>query len=53
MKFWFDRVSEYARVASAAPRNAEIDDAARGLVELARTHGYHRADLIRLIEDLT
>ena len=42
-----------ARVAAATPRHPEIDDAARGLVALATTHGLRRADLIRLIEDLT
>ncbi len=41
------------RVAQAAQANPAVDRAARDLVELGRAHGYHRLDLIRLIEELT
>lgn len=41
-----------ARVAAAPLPAAEVEDAARGLLELARIHGYARADLVKLIEGL-
>ena len=42
-----------ARVADAGLRRAELDAAGRELVQLARRHGYGRAELITLIEELT
>lgn len=42
-----------ARVASAAQPRASVEQAMRDVVELARNHGYGRADLIRIVEELT
>ncbi len=42
-----------ARVAESAQPRAAVDHAARELVALARAQGYRRADLVRLIEELT
>jgi GntR family transcriptional regulator len=42
-----------ARVASAARPQATVEQAARDLVELARNHGYPRADLIKIVEELS
>ena len=42
-----------ARVAEAGLRRAELDAAGRELVQLARRHGYGRAELITMIEELT
>ena len=42
-----------ARVARAAAPATDVREAARSLVELGSTHGYRRADLIQLIEELT
>ena len=42
-----------ARVAETGLRRAELDAAGRELVQLARRHGYGRAELITLIEELT
>ena len=39
-------------VTTAAPQAAALVAAARDLLALARRHGYNRADLIRLIQDL-
>jgi len=33
-------------------RPAQLDSAARELIDLAREHGYNRADLLRIIEEL-
>ena len=41
-----------ARVASAARPRASVEQAVRDLVELARSQGYPRADLIKIIEEL-
>lgn len=41
-----------ARVARQAARPRAVDDAARALVEVARTHGLGRTDLIQIIEEL-
>ena len=41
-----------ARVASAARPRASVEQAARDLVELARSQGYPRADLIKIVEEL-
>lgn len=40
------------RVAEAAEIRAEVDAAARDLVALAREHGYGRAELIQMIEEM-
>jgi DNA-binding transcriptional regulator YhcF (GntR family) len=40
------------RVAAGAESRASVDQAARDLVALARSQGYGRAELIRLIEEL-
>src|SRR3978361_507810 len=40
-----------ARVASAARPRASVEQAVRDLVELARSQGYPRADLIKIIEE--
>ncbi len=42
-----------ARVAAAPQPAAEVEAAARGLVDLAQAHGYGRGDLVKLIEGLT
>lgn len=42
-----------ARVADTGLRRAELDAAGRELVRLARRHGYGRAQLITMIEELT
>lgn len=42
-----------ARVARAAPPAAAVREAARVLVELGNDHGFQRAELIQLIEELT
>ncbi|WP_375501374.1 GntR family transcriptional regulator [uncultured Jatrophihabitans sp.] len=42
-----------ARVADSGPGRAELDAAGRELVRLARQHGYGRAELITMIEELT
>jgi GntR family transcriptional regulator len=42
-----------ARVASAVTEPAPVAEAAQALVEAGRQHGLGRADLIRLIEQLT
>jgi GntR family transcriptional regulator len=42
-----------ARIAETAQTRSELDQTARELVELGRQHGYGRADLIRIIEELT
>src|SRR3954466_4456480 len=41
-----------ARVASAARPRASVEQAVRDLVELARSQGYPRAELIKIIEEL-
>jgi GntR family transcriptional regulator len=41
-----------ARVASAARPRASVEQAMRDVVELARSQGYHRADLIKIVEEL-
>jgi GntR family transcriptional regulator len=41
-----------ARVASAAPHRASVEQAVRDLVELAGSQGYRRADLIKIVEEL-
>jgi DNA-binding transcriptional regulator YhcF (GntR family) len=41
-----------ARVASAAPHRAPVEQAVRDLVELAGKQGYARADLIKIVEEL-
>ena len=42
-----------ARVASAARPRASVEQAVRDLVELARSQGYSRADLITIVNELT
>ena len=42
-----------ARVAAAGPSLAPVTEAARALVETARSQGLNRTDLIRIIEELT
>lgn len=42
-----------ARVASAAKPRASVEQAVRDLVELARTQGYPRSDLIKIIKELS
>jgi GntR family transcriptional regulator len=42
-----------ARIAASAETRSAIDQSARELVDLARRQGYGRADLIRIIEELT
>jgi GntR family transcriptional regulator len=42
-----------ARIAARAQPHADVDGAARELVEVARRHGYGRTELIKLIEELT
>ncbi len=41
-----------ARVTGTAPALAPVTEAARSLVELARTHGLTRPDLVRIIQEL-
>ncbi len=41
-----------ARVASAARPRASVEQAVRDLVELARSQGYPRADLIKIVKEL-
>jgi DNA-binding transcriptional regulator YhcF (GntR family) len=41
-----------ARVASAAQPRASVEQAMRDVVELARSQGYGRADLIKIVEEL-
>jgi DNA-binding transcriptional regulator YhcF (GntR family) len=41
-----------ARVASAAQPRASVDQAVRDLIELARSQGYARADLIKIVKEL-
>jgi GntR family transcriptional regulator len=41
-----------ARVASAARPKASVEQAVRDLVELARSQGYPRADLIQIVKEL-
>jgi GntR family transcriptional regulator len=41
-----------ARVASAARPRASVEQAMRDVIELARSEGYQRADLIRIVEEL-
>ncbi|WP_375485856.1 GntR family transcriptional regulator [uncultured Jatrophihabitans sp.] len=41
------------RVADSPAGRAELDTASRELVRLARRHGYGRAELITMIEELT
>lgn len=41
------------RVADRADALASVDTKARELIELASRHGYDRADLVRMIEELT
>jgi DNA-binding transcriptional regulator YhcF (GntR family) len=42
-----------ARVTSTAPDLSPVTEAAHTLITVARTHGLGRAELIRLIEELT
>ncbi len=42
-----------ARIAEHAPQRSAIEQSVRDLVELARGQGYGRADLVRIIEELT
>ncbi len=42
-----------ARVTSAAPDLSPVSEAAHALVTVARSHGIGRAELIRIIEELT
>jgi len=41
-----------ARVASAARPRASVEQAVRDVIELARSQGYPRADLIKIVEEL-
>lgn len=41
------------RVARGGPDRAEVTEAARRFAEAGRRHGYSRAELIQLIEELT
>ena len=41
-----------ARVASTAQPRASVEQAMRDVIELARNHGYGRADLIKIVEEL-
>jgi len=42
-----------ARVTASAPDLSPVTEAAQALVTVARTHGLGRAELVRLIEELT
>jgi DNA-binding transcriptional regulator YhcF (GntR family) len=42
-----------ARVAATGPDLSSVTEAAKALVDTARRHGMGRADLIRIIEELT
>ena len=42
-----------ARVCGGGSGRAALDQAARALVEVAREHGYGRAEMIRLIKEMT
>ncbi len=42
-----------ARVTATAPDLSPVTEAAHHLITVARTHGLGRADLVRLIEELT
>jgi DNA-binding transcriptional regulator YhcF (GntR family) len=41
-----------ARVCGGSAGRAAVDQAARALVDVAREHGYGRADVIRLIKEM-
>ena len=41
-----------ARVAAQAPQRASVEQAVRDVIELARSQGYPRSDLIRIVEEL-
>ncbi|MGX1810904.1 GntR family transcriptional regulator [Nocardia sp. NPDC055321] len=40
------------RVTAAAPTTAPVEQAARQLIEVARAHGYSRAEVLGMIEEL-
>lgn len=53
LEFRRGRGARIADTRAVAEGSVELDAAARELVEVGRRHGFGRADLLRLIEELT